>query len=176
MYNHPSKPLAEKQKDAVECLATANQAAYGTGNWSSDPAIRNALFQNARDQYFAMCLESRGWSAHTPPSAPPRSAPSPAPLPKPPRQPLVPASFRAADAEAQRRCLQEALYFLGHYAGPRDGGDSVAWQQALQHYLAVRGHDTDPAPSHEEILLILDRDLAAQTKSINWSVCLQASS
>ena len=63
MYNHPSKPLAEKQRDAVECLATANQAAYGAGGWSSDPAIRNAIFQNARDQYFAMCLESRGWVA-----------------------------------------------------------------------------------------------------------------
>jgi hypothetical protein len=31
-YNHPSKPLAEKQRDTVECLATANQAAYGSGN------------------------------------------------------------------------------------------------------------------------------------------------
>ena len=120
-YDHPGKALAEKQRDHVECLATANQAAYGAGNWSSDRAIRSAIFDNARDQYFAMCLQSRGWVAHTPPPASPRSPPPPAKSPQPPRQPLVPASFRAANAEAQRRCLQDALYFLGQYSGPRDG-------------------------------------------------------
>src|SRR5919108_3155750 len=60
-YDHPSKALAEKQWDHVECMATANQAAAGAGGWSSDPAIRSAIFANARDQYFAICLESRGW-------------------------------------------------------------------------------------------------------------------
>jgi hypothetical protein len=54
-----AKPLAGRQQDYVEYLATANQAAYGVGNWSSDPAIRSVIFPYARDQYFAMCLESR---------------------------------------------------------------------------------------------------------------------
>ena len=30
--DHSRKPLAEKQRDTVECLATANQAVYGAGS------------------------------------------------------------------------------------------------------------------------------------------------
>jgi hypothetical protein len=175
-YDHPTKPRAEKQGDYVECLATANQAASGAGNWSSDRILRSALFDHARDQYFAMRLESRGWYAHTTRSAAPRSRLPPAPPPKPPRQPVVPAAFSAADATAQRRCLQEALYFPGQYSGPRDGGDDEIWQQSLQNYLARHGPATDPAPSHEAILLMVDRDLAVRTQSLDWSVCLQATS
>jgi hypothetical protein len=62
-YDHPGKPLAEQQRDTVECMATANQAAAGAGSWLRDPAIQSGVFANARDQYFAMCLESRGWVA-----------------------------------------------------------------------------------------------------------------
>jgi hypothetical protein len=55
------KPLEEKQRDVVECQALAAQAATGTGEWSSDRAVRSALYTNARDQYLALCLQSRGW-------------------------------------------------------------------------------------------------------------------
>ena len=96
--DHPSKPLAEKQRDTVECLATANQAAYGAGNWSSDRAIRSAIFQNARDQYFAMCLESRGWVRGDTSSPRPSNWVSAEP-----------------DQNPERRCQQEALYVLGYY-------------------------------------------------------------
>jgi hypothetical protein len=55
------KPLEDKQRDVVECQALAAQAATGAGGWASNRAVRSAFYDHARDQYLAMCLESRGW-------------------------------------------------------------------------------------------------------------------
>jgi hypothetical protein len=58
----PHKTLSERQTDAVECQALAAQAATGAGAWSRDRAIRAAIYDNARDQYLAQCLQGRGWT------------------------------------------------------------------------------------------------------------------
>lgn len=55
------KPTAEQQKDAVECSAIASQAASGAGGFWTDVTLRNAAYHQARQQYLAQCLESRGW-------------------------------------------------------------------------------------------------------------------
>jgi hypothetical protein len=55
------KPLTEQQRDTVECQALVAQAATGAGAWSTDPHLRAALFNQARDEQFQQCLESRGW-------------------------------------------------------------------------------------------------------------------
>jgi hypothetical protein len=153
-YNHPSKPMAEQQKDYVECLATANQAAAGAGNWSSDRAIRSAVFANARDQYFAMCLESRGWSQGAPPSGAP-------PPPAPPR----------LDARVFRQCTQVALAKLGLYTGQPDGDESPAWRDVWRRYTeshAELRHDE----RQSEIRRVIDRELAAIQERINWEACV----
>jgi hypothetical protein len=158
VYNHPSKSLAGKQKDYVECAATANQAAQGSGGYFSDRAIRTAVFENARDQYLAMCLESRGWSAQPMASAA-----------------TIATRNRSADYTAMRRCMQEALYSLRMYGGARDGSNSPAWQSAQKAYLASHEMPTDPPPSDEHLREILDRDLVARGLNMNWPVCLEAS-
>jgi hypothetical protein len=154
-YNHPSKPLAEKQRDTVECLAMANQAAYGAGNWSSDPAIRNAIFQNARDQYFAMCLESRGWVAGVTGQPRPTNQVSA----EPPK-------------DAERRCQQEALSLLGYYDLWRDGRDSWWWQQALQRYQTNKGLTMEDLEAAARLRTAIDNDLQAQGSVDRWRHCL----
>jgi hypothetical protein len=155
-YDHPGKALAEKQRDHVECLATANQAAYGAGNWSSDRAIRSAIFDNARDRYFAMCLESRGWVRGG--TSGPR-----------------PSNWVGAepDKDPERRCQQGTLYMLGYYDSWRDGRDSWWWQQALQRYQTTKGIEAqDPdAPAH--LRAAIDEDLQAQGHADQWRRCLQ---
>jgi hypothetical protein len=158
IYGHPSKPRTEKQKDYVECLATANQAAQGSGGYFSDRTIRTAVFENARDQYLAMCLESRGWSAQPASSAA-----------------MTAARYHPADFTGLRRCMQEALYSLGMYRDARDGSNSPAWQRAQKAYLASHEIPTDPPPSDEQLREILDHDLGARRLNMNWPVCLEAS-
>jgi hypothetical protein len=153
-YDHPGKALAEKQRDHVECLATANQAAYGAGNWSSDPAIRNAIFQNARDQYFAMCLESRGWSQGSPPPGAP-------PPPAPPR----------LDARVFRQCTQVALAKLGLYAGQLDGDESPVWRDVWRRYTESHAELRNDE-RQSEIRRVIDRELAAIHERINWDACV----
>jgi hypothetical protein len=152
-YNHPSKPMAEQQKDYVECLATANQAAAGAGSWSSDPAIRSGIFANARDRYFAMCLESRGWSQG--------ASSSPPPPPAPPR----------LDARAFRQCTQVALAKLGLYAGPLDGDESPAWRDVWKRYTESRAELRNDE-RQSEIRRVIDRELAARQERINWEACV----
>jgi hypothetical protein len=151
--NHPSKPLAEKQKDYVECMATANQAAYGAGNWSSDPAIRSAIFANARDQYLAMCLESRGWyQGATPHASPPPPAPA------------------LMDAHVFRQCAQVALSKLGLYHGQVDGEESPMWRDVWRRYLDSHvelRHDERQSEGRR----VIDRELTATHKRINWDAC-----
>ena len=137
-------------------MATANQAAYGAGNWSSDPAIRNAIFQNARDQYFAMCLESRGWVAGATAQARPSNQVSAEPL-----------------EDAERRCQQEALYLLGYYDAWRDGRDSPWWQQALHRYHTSRGLKTEDPDAPARLRAAIDEDLQAQGSVDQWRRCLQ---
>jgi hypothetical protein len=138
-YDHPTKPFAEKQRDHVECMATANQAAAGAGGWSSDPAIRSAIFDNARDQYFAMCLESRGWSQGAPP----------------PQAPALPQEGTPR-AIALRQCNQQAFSGLGWYNGPLDGLPSEAWKEAVQGYMArfqLRSVDYGPQSPFRRALI-----------------------
>ena len=68
----------------------------GAGGWPSDRTIRRAIYDNACDQYLAICLESRGWtrggtSASTAPTVNVESPQDP-----------------------ERRCQQGALYILGY--------------------------------------------------------------
>ena len=65
-WRAPDRADLNQQKDNIECQAMAAQAATGAGSWSSDPAIRAAIFQNAKDQYYAQCLQSRGYQWVTP--------------------------------------------------------------------------------------------------------------
>jgi hypothetical protein len=65
-YLNAAKPPMERQQDIVACQAIAAQSAAGTGSWSRDPAIRAAINENARENYLAQCLQSRGWSWTTP--------------------------------------------------------------------------------------------------------------
>jgi hypothetical protein len=154
-YDHPSKSLAEKQRDYVECAATASQAAQGAGGWSSDRAIRGAFYTDARDQYLAICLESRGWvrggtSATT---APMVSA-------EPPKDP-------------ERRCQQGALSILGYYDLWRDGRDSWWWQQALQRYQTTKGLDAQAPDAPARLRTAIDEDLQARGVVDPWRRCLQ---
>lgn len=55
-------PNANRQKDGIECLALASQGAQGNGAYFSDPIMRSAMFDHARDQLFAACLQSRGYA------------------------------------------------------------------------------------------------------------------
>jgi hypothetical protein len=153
-YDHPSKALAEKQKDHVECMATATQAAAGAGGWSSDPAIRSAVFQNARDWYFAMCLESRGWRTGQPRPSDHVSA-------EPPK-------------DAERRCQQEALAVLGYYDLWRDGRDSWWWQQALQRYQTSKGFTPEDPELPARLRTAIDEDLQARGSGDQWRQCLYA--
>jgi hypothetical protein len=56
------KPPHDQQRDEVECQALAGQAAFGSGDWSSDRAIRAAIAANVRDHQYVKCLKSRGWT------------------------------------------------------------------------------------------------------------------
>jgi hypothetical protein len=58
----PHKDLTAKRQDHVECLALASQTAQGAGSWTSVPAARHAIYEQARDQAYANCLLSRGWA------------------------------------------------------------------------------------------------------------------
>ncbi len=53
-----NKPYEERQRDAVECQALASQAAAGSGDWSSDRAIRNAWFRQTRDAYLGLVQDT----------------------------------------------------------------------------------------------------------------------
>jgi hypothetical protein len=155
-YDHPTKPLADKQRDYVECLAITSQAASGAGGWSSDRAIRSAVFDNARDRYLAMCLESRGWGPGGRPTDPFAHVVS-APPPK----------------DAERRCQQEALFQLGYYDLWRDGRDSFWWQQALQRYQTTNGLTPEDPETPARLRTALDEDLQAAGRADGWRQCLQ---
>jgi len=154
VYNHPSKSLAEKQKDYVECMATASQAAQGAGSGFSDRALRSGFFEYARDRYLAMCLESRGWSQGAQPSTAP-------PTPTPPRM----------EAHVFRQCAQVALSKLGLYKGQVDGDESPMWQDVWRRYL-----DSHVELRNDErqskIRMVIDRELTAIHERINWDACL----
>ena len=152
VYDQPTKPLAEKQRDHVECLATANQAAYGAGDWWSDRAMRTATFQIARDRYFAMCLESRGWRAGQPRPSDHVSA-------EPPK-------------DAERRCQQEALFQLGYYDLWRDGRDSLWWQQALPRYQTTKGLSPEDPETPARLRTAIDEDLQVRGRVDEWRQCL----
>jgi hypothetical protein len=154
-YNHPSKSLPEKQHDYVECMATASQAAQGAGGWSSDRAIRGAIYDNARDQYLAMCLESRGWT---------RGGTSATTAPVVSAEPLK---------DPERRCQQGALSILGYYDLWRDGRDSWWWQQALQRYQATKGLDAQDPDALVRLRTAIDEDLQARGAVDPWRRCLQ---
>jgi hypothetical protein len=154
IYDHPTASQAEKQRDVVECSAQASQAAAGAGNVYTHPDLRAVAYQNARSQFFTLCLESRGWKERLGPAPPPRPA----------------------DYSAARRCQQEALYLLDLYNGPRDGsGTWPAWQKAHRQYLVSHGLAVEPPPPDEQLMAVLDRDLAARHASMNWPVCLESS-
>ena len=59
-WRAPSE-TANRAQDDLECRALANQAAMGAGGWSSDRAIRAAFYDEAVQQYFNQCVESRGY-------------------------------------------------------------------------------------------------------------------
>ncbi len=147
-YHHPTKALADRQKDLVECAALAGQASTGAGEWSSDRAVRSAVQANVRDQYFATCLESRGWVAGAPP---------------PPT-----AELPSATPTERRVCAQQALYLLNLYDGPRTGEDSPLWQQAVQRYQIAKGIDDVRVPA------AMARDLEASGIAENIQRCLTA--
>jgi hypothetical protein len=153
VYNHPSKPLAEKQKDYVECMATANQAAQGAGGYFSDRAMRSGFFEHARDRYLAMCLESRGWSQGAQSSAAPSAPP-------PPRM----------EEHDFRQCAQVALVKLGKWDGPVNGEDSPRWREVWGRYL-----DSHAETSHDHrqvsIRMVIDRELATIRERMNWEAC-----
>jgi hypothetical protein len=65
-WRAPDRADVNRQKDNIECQAMAGQAATGAGTWSSDPAIRSAIFDHAKGQYFAQCVQSRSYTWVTP--------------------------------------------------------------------------------------------------------------
>jgi hypothetical protein len=151
-YDHPTKPLAEKQRDHIECLALANQAAMGAGGWSSDPALRNAIFTNARDQHYLTCLQSRGWTA--------ADAAIPPPAPSSPKM----------DDYSFRQCVQVALSKLGLYHGPFKTDWTPEWQAVWQRYLD--GHaELRNDQQQSAIRVVLDRDLATIQERLDWEAC-----
>jgi hypothetical protein len=165
-YDHRGKTLAEKQRDTVECLATASQAASGAGGWSSDPALRSAIFQHARDQYFAMCLESRGWvRGSTSSPGPPNWVSAGIP---------GPSNWVSAepDKDPERRCQQGAFYVMGYYDLWRDGRDSWWWQQALQRYQTTKGLDASDPEATTRLRTAIDEDLQAKGNADQWRRCL----
>jgi hypothetical protein len=52
---------ANRQKDHLECLALANQAAMGAGAWTGVDPIAAAFRDQAAGQYYMQCLQSRGY-------------------------------------------------------------------------------------------------------------------
>jgi hypothetical protein len=199
-YNHPTKPLAEKQRDHLECLALANQAAMGAGGWSSDPAIRQGFFAHARDQYFLTCLQSRGWVAQ------PRTPVHNTYLARRPdgtlfeshaelmeylkehpedkarieaQTRMTPGSAPAPtpaptpvkmDDDAFRQCTQLALSKLGLYHGPFKTDWTPEWQAVWQRYLDWHAELRNDQ-RQAAIRAVLDRELAAIQDPLDWQTC-----
>ena len=156
-----NKPLQSRQQDVVECAALAAQAAQGAGSWSSDRAIRAGIFDNARDQYLLLCLQSRGWYQGLPPTT---AAPRPQPPP------------RVTTVRAVRRCHQAALVKLNLWDGPAHGDDSPQWGEAWIGYIKRRLQPYESLTIDQRqagIHAVIDQELAAiHEEPINWDACV----
>jgi hypothetical protein len=156
-----NKPLQSRQQDVVECAALAAQAAQGAGSWSSDRAIRAGIFDNARDQYLLLCLQSRGWYQGLPPTT---AAPRPPPPP------------RVTTVRAVRRCHQAALVKLNLWDGPAHGDDSPRWGEVWIGYVKRRLQPYESLTieqRHAGIHAVIDQELAAiHAEPINWDACV----
>ena len=143
------KPLQARQQDVVECLALASQAAQGAGSWSSDRAIRAAVFENARDQYLGICLQSRGWYQR-PSTSSPTSAPEPV---------RGYPCFSSVWAGGSRQ--------FGALGWPRGMEDLPRGRKSGSAICAARVVETIHYRRQASIRLVLDRDSAAIQQRIN---------
>jgi hypothetical protein len=151
------KPLQARQQDVVECTALAAQAAQGAGAWSSDPIMRAAFFENARDQYLAICLQSRGWYQGQPAPQTSFQTPPGTPISTPPMQ----------EERVFRQCTQVALGKLGLWDGPVDGEASPARDVVWQRYVESR-KDLVNDQRQAQIRMVINHELAAIHQSIDW--------
>ena len=58
----PAGDDVNQQKDHLECLALASQAAQGAGSWSSMAPVRAAFYDEAKRRAYGQCLQSRGYT------------------------------------------------------------------------------------------------------------------
>jgi hypothetical protein len=54
-------PDATIVKDHVECLAVASQGAQGHGAFFSDRILREAMYNDAKEKLYTLCVKSRGY-------------------------------------------------------------------------------------------------------------------
>jgi hypothetical protein len=65
-WESPSRADVNRPKDDLECSAMAVQAASGAGGWTSVAPMRDAIYQQARQNYYNQCVQSRGYTWVTP--------------------------------------------------------------------------------------------------------------
>jgi starvation-inducible outer membrane lipoprotein len=58
----PEGSEANQQKDHVECLALAAQAAQGAGGFTSVAPVQAAFYDEAKQRYYVQCLQGRGYT------------------------------------------------------------------------------------------------------------------
>lgn len=60
-WRAPDRADLNQQKDDLECAAIASQAAQGAGGWTSVAPMRDAIYQQARQDAYNQCVSSRGY-------------------------------------------------------------------------------------------------------------------
>jgi hypothetical protein len=60
-WRSPERADLNQQQDHVECVALASQAAQGAGAWTSVAPMAAAFYDQAKEQYYMQCLQSRGY-------------------------------------------------------------------------------------------------------------------
>jgi hypothetical protein len=57
----PTNRDANRVQDHVECLEIASQGAQGHGAFFSDRIMREAMYNDAKEKLYNLCVQSRGY-------------------------------------------------------------------------------------------------------------------
>src|SRR5262245_55984614 len=58
----PQRADVNQPQDEGQCLAQASLEAMGAGDWSSDRALRQAFYQQAKAEAYVRCMNARGYT------------------------------------------------------------------------------------------------------------------
>lgn len=59
-------PNGDRVRDNYECTLQAAAQASGAGGWSSSAPVRAAIYDTAKEQAYAQCARSRGYTWQPP--------------------------------------------------------------------------------------------------------------